>query len=309
MRIAVTGATGFVGGALLQVLLEHGCDIRVLARDPSRAPNTKGVTSVIGDISDAHALTELAAQAEAFIHLAGVTFPRDDGDYERVNVEGAARAAMAAARAGAKFVHASSMSAREPAVSPYAGSKRRSETAIAGASGDNRWIALRLPAIYGPGDHATLPYFKLIKAGFALEPATAVPARASLLYARDAARALYEAASGPLNGAVFEVGDDTANGREWREIGQILAGVMSKRARRLRIPRSPIAMFHNISKTLANLRGAAPAVRTGQVNEFFHPDWAARDNLFGPAADWAPQTPLEEGFAKTVLWYQDNALL
>jgi nucleoside-diphosphate-sugar epimerase len=267
------------------------------------------VAVVVGDLDASDALDELAADTTAFIHLAGVTFPRNDGAYQNVNVAGAARAAAAAAKSGAKFVHASSMSAREPHVSPYAQSKRDSESAVSRASGDNAWIALRLPAIYGPGDHATLPYFRLVKAGLAMEPATETPARASLLYARDAARALYAAATGTLHGGVFEVGDETPNGREWREIGQCLADIMDKKARRIRAPRPLVAMFHNISRMAASIRGIAPDVRTDQVNEFFHPDWAARDNLFGPAAGWAPETPLEEGFAKTARWYQDNALL
>ncbi|MHA7870933.1 MAG: hypothetical protein ACX939_01145, partial [Hyphococcus sp.] len=53
----------------------------------------------------------------------------------------------------------------------------------------------------------------------------------------------------------------------------------------------------------------APSVRTGQINEFFHPDWVARERLFNEAAGWRPATPLAEGFAKTALWYQERGLL
>ncbi len=309
MKAAVTGGAGFVGGALITHLLEENIEVAALIRDPRRVNFDDRVQIVEGDLDNEAALAAIADGADMFIHLAGVTFPRSHDLYHSVNVDGAARAAGAAASAGAKFVHASSMSAREPAVSHYARSKRESEAAVKGASGENRWVALRLPAIYGPDDRATLPYFKLIKSGFALAPATSPPARASLLYVDDAARALVAAGREPVAGAVFEVGDETPGGREWREIGECLGNIMNKKVKHIAVPRPVVAMFHNISRATSALRGKNPDIRAGQVNEFFHPDWAARDNLFADAVNWRPETPLAEGFAKTVRWYRENALL
>lgn len=309
MRAAITGGGGFVGRTLINTLLAENIEVAALIRDPARVDFDKRVEIVKGDLDNAAALAEVAAGADMFIHLAGVTFPRTRDLYHRVNVEGAAHAAAAAAMAGAKFVHASSMSAREPGVSPYAHSKRTSETAVANASGDNAWIALRLPAIYGPGDRATLPFFKLVKSGFALAPATSPRARASILYVEDAARALLAAARASATGAVFEVGDETPDGRTWLDIGVSLGNIMHKKVKPLAVPRPVVAMFHNISRLTASIRGKTPDIREGQVNEFFHPDWVAADNLFAEAVNWRPQTPLSEGFAKTVRWYRENALL
>ena len=309
LRAAVTGGGGFVGGALIDTLLAENIEVAALIRDPARVNFDKRVEIIKGDLDSAVALSEIADGADMFIHLAGVTFPRTRDLYDHVNVEGAARAAAAAAKAGAKFVHASSMSAREPGVSPYARSKRDSETAVADASGDNPWIALRLPAIYGPGDRATLPFFKLVKSGFALAPATSPPARASILYVEDAALALLAAGRASANGAVFEVGDEVRDGREWREIGERLGNIMNKKVKPIAVPRPVVAMFHNISRAASSILGKTPDIREGQVNEFFHPDWVAADNLFSDAVDWRPQTPLSEGFATTVRWYRENALL
>ena len=309
LRAAVTGGGGFVGGALIDTLLAEKIEVAALIRDPARVNFDNRVEIVTGDLENDAALAAIAEGADIFIHLAGVTFPRTSELYERVNVRGAARAAAAAAKAGAKFVHASSMSAREPGVSPYARSKRESEAAVAEASGDNPWIALRLPAIYGPGDRATLPFFKLVKAGFALAPATSPSARASILYVDDAAQALLAAGRAPANGAVFEVGDEIREGREWLDIGACLGNIMNKKVKPLAVPRPVVAMFHNISRLAASISGKTPDIREGQVNEFFHPDWVAAENLFSEAVNWRPQTPLSEGFAKTVRWYRENALL
>lgn len=312
MRAAVTGGTGLIGAALIDRLLSQNWAVAALARNPDKLSDKlrghEALRVVKGDLDSEHALRTLAKDAELFIHFAGVTHAREPEVYRAVNVKGAARAARAAAAAGAPFIHISSLSAREPETSPYARSKFESEDAVHAASGSNPWRALRLPAIYGPGDVATLPYFRLVKAGFALEPRTNPPARASLLFVEDAAGAAVAAAEAPAN-AVYEVGDDRREGRLWSEIGQTLGDALGKTPSALRIPRPVVSAAHGIIGAVERIAGRPPSVRPGQAREFFHPDWVARDNLLSDACAWEPQTPLEEGFAKTLHWYQENGLI
>lgn len=307
-KAAVTGGTGFVGAALIEKLLNDGWSVAALARDPARLENASSLAVVPGDLEDENALATLSQGADVFFHLAGVTHARRREDYRRINVAGAERAARAASTAGARFVHASSISARLPDVSPYARSKRESERAVADAAGEN-WLAVRLPAIYGPRDSVTLPYFKLVRSGFALEPKTQSPARASILYVDDAAGALIAAAQSPLRNQVLEAGDESDEGRSWAEIGKALGDVFDRRTRAIRVPRPVIAAYHGLLRSVETALGRAPSVREGQINEFFHADWVARDNLLSDACGWRPQTLLEEGFAKTVRWYQEHDLL
>lgn len=306
MKAAVTGGTGFVGAALIDLLFEEGWEVAALARDPARLPAAGKVRVVKGALEDEAALAELASGADVFFHLAGLTHARAREDYVRVNVRGAEAAARAAAAAGAALVHASSMSARRPEASPYARSKFDSEAAVAQSGAD--WRILRLPAIYGPRDMVTLPFFKLVKAGFALAPKTEPPARASILFVEDAAAAMIAAKEAP-SGAVYEVGDERPGGFSWMEIGAILGDVLGTRPRRLEVPRPAIAAYHGLVRSIEGVLGKGPSVREGQINEFFHPDWTARENLLSDACGWRPKTPLQEGFAKTALWYQENDLL
>lgn len=308
-RVAVTGGTGFIGAALIDQLLSEGVAVRALARDPKRLKRAGDIEAIEGSLENEAALAALAEGADAFLHLAGETHARTEQDYARINVDGAAAAARAAAKAGARFVHASSLSARQPETSPYARSKYESERAVRSASGSNGFLALRLPAIYGPGDLVTLPYFKLLKSGFAFEPATAAPARASLLYVEDAAGAIITAARRGAPGLVYDVGDEREGGRAWSEIGRVLGETIGLNPMALKIPKPAVTLLHEGVRAAESIFGMSPSVRQGQVNELFHPDWVARENLFNAAAGWSPKTPLHEGFAKTVRWYQEQGLL
>jgi nucleoside-diphosphate-sugar epimerase len=307
--VAVTGGTGFVGAAVIEALLARGDSVKALARNPEKLPQRNQVACVAGSLESDEALARLAAGADALIHCAALTRARRDEEYFLANVEGARRAAAVSAKGGAKFVHVSSMAARQPDLSPYAASKRQSEEAVAEACRGSSWIALRAPAIYGPGDQMTLPYFKLVRSGVALEPLSSPAPRASILYVADAAAAILAALDGELAGGVYEVADDRAEGYSWREIGETLGEVLNVRPRRMRLPRAIIGGYHGLSRGVAMAMGRVPEVRRGQANEFFHPDWVARDNLLNRATGWRPATPLKEGFAKTVRWYQENGLL
>lgn len=308
--VAVTGGTGLVGGAVIDRLLKDGASISALARDPAKLARWEGLLDVVsGDLDNAVSIRRLCAGRDGVIHCAGVTHARQDTDYRAINVDGARRVAAAAAEAGARLVHISSMSARRPDTSPYALSKFESEAAVLEAGGKDAAVVLRLPAIYGPRDMATLPYFKMIKAGLAAEPATSVDARASLLHVEDAAEAIVTALFSAPPGRVYEVGDDAADGRSWREIGEALAEVLGVKTRRFRAPRPLLEVWHGAAKLGAALSGRNASVRTGQLNEFFHPDWVARDDLLSAATGWRARIPLKEGFAKTARWYQEKGLL
>lgn len=306
-HVAVTGGAGLIGRAVIDRLIAEGAAVAALARKPARFDRWKDCIEIVeGDLADAGALAMLANGAAGFIHCAGVTHARRDAEYRKTNVEGARAAATAAAAGGARFVHLSSMSARLPDASPYARSKFDGEAAVSAAAPDA--IILRLPAIYGPGDLATLPYFRMIKAGLAAEPATRPAARASLLHVEDAAAAILASLAAGKAG-VFEVGDDAPHGRSWTEIGAVLAGVLDVRPRRLRAPRLVLEVVHGAARTADALAGRTPSFRSGQLNEFFHPDWVARTNLLSEAIGWRPKILLEEGFAKTARWYQKSGLL
>ncbi|MBS35365.1 MAG: NAD-dependent dehydratase [Thiotrichales bacterium] len=114
MTTLVTGATGFVGSAVVRRLLDAGHDVRVLARPASRRDNLEGlsVDIVEGDLRDAESLVAAVKGCDTLFHVAAdyrLWVRRPDDLYE-ANVSGSLNLFRAAADAGVeRMVYTSSV--------------------------------------------------------------------------------------------------------------------------------------------------------------------------------------------------------
>jgi nucleoside-diphosphate-sugar epimerase len=109
VKVLVTGASGFLGGAVAAAVRDAGHEVRTFQRRPS---GVVGVDDVLGTMTDAAAVGRAVDGVEAVVHLAAkVSLAGDPADFERVNVEGT-RTLLAAARAAgvSRFVFVSSPS-------------------------------------------------------------------------------------------------------------------------------------------------------------------------------------------------------
>src|SRR5580693_1972558 len=115
----------------------------------------------------------------------------------------------------ARFVLLSSLAAREPLLSPYGASKRAAEEVVAGRSGP--WLAVRAPAVYGPGDRETLAYFRAVARGVAPRP-NLPDARLSVIHVADLADALALAVEQPAPASVCEIDDGREGGYGYNDM-------------------------------------------------------------------------------------------
>lgn len=172
-EIAVTGATGFIGRALLPALQATGDHARVLVRRPAGNPFAPDVQMQQGDLDDTAALAALTAGADAVIHLAGYAHAASTPSaaelerHRRFNFEGTQNLFRHAAAAGVRrFVFVSSVKAggedahdclderhaRMP-TDPYGLIKRRTEDWLFEQSAHHGMevCVLRPALVYGPG--------------------------------------------------------------------------------------------------------------------------------------------------------------
>lgn len=156
MRIAMTGATGYVGSAVLGKLLRREHEVRALVRRPERAGplGDLGVEFVAGDLDSPAALRALVEGVEAVVHLVGIIVESGSQTFEAVHVRGTQSLLAASREAGVPlFVHMSALGARGDATATkYHRTKAQAEEAVR-ASGMPH-VILRPSLIAGPGNAA-----------------------------------------------------------------------------------------------------------------------------------------------------------
>ncbi len=314
--VALTGGTGFIGRHAIRALLEQGWWVRVLARDENRlrrALQSVGVDInacctkldfVIGDMEDEAVLARLLEGADAALHIAGlVKAPRTE-DFLRVNARAAERLARLADATGVRrFVHVSSLAAREPHLSTYARSKRAGEEAVLSTLGQ-RAVAVRPPAVYGPADEATFGLIDQLSRRVGFVPGRA-DMRVSLIHVRDMADALAalveDARAG--GGEVLEVDDGKPGGYTWEDMRQAAEEALRRRVRLCLLPRPLVSGAAHVADGLAGLLGRAFMLSREKVNELYHHDWVARPPRVQERTGWTPAVQFAEGFLDTLGWW------
>ena len=301
LKLAITGATGFVGGRLLDLALAAGHQVRALTRRPQS--ERKGVTWVEGALDKADSLDRLAGSSDAVIHVAGVINAPDPAGFEAGNVTGTSTVLAAAEKAGvARFVHVSSLAAREPKLSVYGASKAGSEALISASHLSSAIV--RPPAVYGPGDKEMLDLFRMARRGFVLLPPQG---RLSLIHADDLGRLLLALADPPApKGLLVEPDDGRHGGWSHEEFGQALGRALGRRVMTLSTPRPILNACAKIDRLV---RRDKAKLTQDRVAYFCHPDWMVDPGLGAPESLWRPQIDTEQGLADTAKWYRQRGWL
>jgi uncharacterized protein YbjT (DUF2867 family) len=141
--IALTGATGFIGSALVKRLGAEGFAVRALYRKASASLPIQGpnIQWVLGQLDDPVSLERLVKGSDTVVHCAGAVRGLEQRHFERVNTEGVARMvqAMMQTHPSPRFLLVSSLAARKPTLSHYAASKRQGEEILISDGGDLEW--------------------------------------------------------------------------------------------------------------------------------------------------------------------------
>lgn len=301
MKLAITGGTGFVGGRLLKSALEQGHEVRALTRRPRRP--REGVEWIEGSLEERGSLERLVEGSDAVIHVAGVISAHDPAAFENGNVGGTLTMLAAATAAGTRrFVHVSSLAAREPEISQYGASKARSEELVKRSGLD--WTIVRPPAVYGPGDRETLELFRMARLGVVLLPPKG---RLSLIHADDLSRLLLVLAEPDSpSGLLIEPDDGRPGGWDHREFGKALGAAIGSRNLCFSTPRVLLRAGAAVDRLMRRDKAKLTADRAAY---FCHPDWVADPARAPPSEIWKPEIDTEQGLAATADWYREQGWL
>ncbi|MDT7635252.1 MAG: dihydroflavonol-4-reductase [Pseudonocardiales bacterium] len=315
--LLVTGATGYVGAALVALLRERGLAVRGAVRTPERARLLPpGVSWAVAELTDPAAMRRAAEGCEGVFHLAA-SVGRSAEETRRLNVVGTATVLAAARAAGVRrFVHTSSGAAivdstglvsehatgSTALVDPYSTSKAEAERLVLAANGIGAGISAGIGAGNGAGD--ALETVVLNPASI-YGPSPAGPSSYNALFAAAA------------RGEVAEVVDATVGWvlAEDVALGHLLAYRHGRGGQRY-VLCGEIAGFGAVLHRYAELVGSPHRVRALPPGSSLGPDastFASRSEVYGKlgpvrvddtgarALGFEP-TGLADGLARTAAW-------
>lgn len=301
MIIALTGGSGFVGSSVIKHAVEAGYQVRALARRPQ--PAQANVSWIDGALDTPAALARLVEGADAVLHIAGVVNAPDRAGFAAGNIAGTQAMIDASMAVGVdRFVHVSSLAAREPGLSNYGWSKAESEALV--SASPLAWTIVRPPAVYGPGDMEMLDTFRIAKLGIAVMPP---PGKMSVIHVDDLARLLLVLATQDAGRLTIEPDDGTPGGWTHADfLGGAIGKAVGQRVLPLPLPRTILSLAARIDGLL---RGPKAKLTADRVGYMCHPDWTVDPAKRPDPALWLPRIDTVHGLAQTAAWYRAKRLL
>jgi oxidoreductase len=324
MKVAVTGGTGFVGGALIRALLADGHEVIALKRPSSPITPLQNlpINWIDGDVTDRSSLRGLFAGADWLIHAAGMLGQAGvpESRYFQLHEQGTQHVLDEAKQAGVQRVlyvsspgvlgPISGSPATEDAPlapsNPYERSKAAAEqVAMAFAHDGLPLIIARPEFIYGPTDLHVLGLFKAVRDGrfFTIDGGQN---SCHPTYIADAVTGMLLALQKGKLGQIYHItGPESVT---FRQLGDTIAAALTVPPPKFNVPHW-LALLGATGLELVGklLKKQPPLSRSGVA--FFSEDrrfsWKkAKDEL-----GYLPQYSLQRGVAETVAWYQENNLL
>jgi nucleoside-diphosphate-sugar epimerase len=324
-KILITGGTGFLGSHLAEHLARESVPVRVLVRRTSQVGFLQklGVELCEGSLEDEAGLRRAVQGCSAVVHCAGAIKVRRLEEFDAVNVGGTRRLleACTATSEVRRFVLVSSLAAQGPAESPappadapprpvseYGRSKLAAERETLRFADRLVVVAVRPPAIYGPRDQETFPFFRFASWGLlpVLGDGTSL---VSMIYATDVAQALHLCATAPEvpSGAVYGVSDGAPH--SWVEIGQSMAAVFGRRGRTVPLPLALFSTAAHVGALYSRLFGKAVMFTPDKLAELRQKYWLCDNTRIHKDIGFAPAVELTQGIPLAIEWYRQNGWL
>jgi nucleoside-diphosphate-sugar epimerase len=315
-RVAVTGATGFIGRHVVRVLAARGDRVAAVVRPDSpglrAGPMPDGVEVVTARLT-AEDLPRALAGADAVVHLAGVISTRLTANYASTNVDATRAVAEASRASGAHLVYVSSLAAAGPApasapraendpdrpITTYGMTKLGGERAIEAVNG-LAWTMLRPGVVYGEGDHALTPLF-----GIARMPVMPVVGGADTAYTfvfiDDLVRAIVAAIDRKVDRLICFVGHPnpvTAHG-----LVRAVRAAAGSRALLVPVPRPLVWIAANACELAGALVGKELLLSRRRYAEMYAPGFVCSLDRLRDTLGVVAEVDLGEGLKRSAEWY------
>ena len=326
MKAFVTGATGFVGSHLVDLLLKNGFEVYCLRRKTSSIKwlEGKNVNYVFGDIYSNDVLEEAIKEVDYVFHVAGLVKAKNKEAFEKGNNLATKNLIEITARVNPnikKFVHVSSLAVCGPnlgdeplteefiprPITTYGRTKREAEKEVLKFRDKIPVVIVRPPAIYGPRDTEIFVYFKTFSGG--LNSIIGFGDKyLSLLHINDVVNGIYLAAiKETKSGDVFFISSDREY--NWDEISRAASKAMDKKAIKLRVPHLIVYTVGAISELIYMFSKSAPTLNLEKCKDLTRSGWFASNIKAKKILGFNESFTLEQGFKDTYEWYKKEGWL
>ena len=326
MTILVTGATGFIGSHLTELLLKKGHRVRCLVRKTSNTIWLKSlpVEYVYGDLFDEEALREAVTGVEYVYHSAGITKARTSEGYYLGNTTGTRNILNAVVRHNPglrRFLHVSSGAAAGPSptkapidesfephpLTTYGKSKWAAEQECHKVQSRIPITIVRPPVVYGPRDKDVFEFFNTMKKG--LQPMAGMREKyVSMIHAADLVRGFVMAAeSGKSAGQTYFITSGAVYG--WKEIGEATKQALGSRALRVRIPEFGIYTIAAFAEFFAWLSRKPALINFEKARDMVQDYWTSDPSKAKRDFGFEQEISLADGIRDAVTWYKREGWL
>jgi len=325
-KILITGATGYIGGVLMNRLLSEGHEVHTLVRDAAKARwMPESVRQFTGDLFEVDALERAMQGVEEVYHVAAYARPwaPDVSTFYQINVDGAENVFRAAARKGVRRVVFTSTAGvfgpslkggpvhegterRAEIATDYERSKLKAEALVRQLVQEGQDIVIVNPSrVYGPGqlDEITgvTKMIKLHMAGqFRFFPGDG-HSIGNYVFIDDVVNGHILAMERGMAGERYAIGGENASYRAFFDQLKAITGVNK---RMFPLPISMMRATATFMKLRADWLGTPPMITPEWVDRFMQ-HWELSSEKAALQLDYKP-LPLEAGLRRTVGWLQQN---
>lgn len=320
MKIAITGANGFIGSNLTLLLATKGHEVRAIVRERAHID----LLSHHNDISPANynqirSIQEALSGCDAVIHNAGITRTRSHTEMLDINVGLTKRVIEAANGVPSikKFVLMSSQAASRPSqageditesdeeapVTWYGKSKLLAEYLV---KRDCKvpWTIIRPVSVYGGGDRDFLAMFKAATKGVAIK----IGHRERLLNLiciselADFAEMVLDKQESDNN--IFFASDGATYTQS--AISSTIAGISDRQPIHIRVPEILVKAAFFCGELIPSTTGKASLLNRQKMLEIMAPNWTCSIAKARELLGWNPQPRLRENLMDTLQWYREH---
>ncbi|CAL1517681.1 NAD-dependent epimerase/dehydratase family protein [Chitinophaga sp. MM2321] len=324
MKIAITGATGYIGSVLTPLLQAATHQLKLLSRKEQPGQQA-GIEFVYGNLLDEDAIHRLAHGADAVIHLAAMISVSDRPEEAlfRINTTGTRLLATAAQQAGVKrFIHLSSITAYEqaPFDEPmdehrrpahalqygYDHSKAASQAIALEHNGNGMEVIVLAPtAVMGPYDHRPSLIGKAIVNIYNGNIPALFPGGVDFVDVRDVAQAIVHALTMGVPGQAYILSG------EWLSLVTLSKQIGIIKGKEIKLPVLPLwlvmAMLPLVGG-LAKLTGGPPYYTRQSVYNLIYSNKKINNTKAREALQFHPRTIIET-LRDTIEWFRQTGAL